>query len=105
MTKTKKIDVARDFHDELIGRFPSDSDYNGQKFRDEFLVPALKKFDEVMVVFDGVEGYGSSFLDEAFGGLIHTCHLHKDEVKRKLKLVSKEDESLVEEIVGYIERA
>jgi hypothetical protein len=105
MDKIKHIKVANDFHDELIGRFITDSDYHGEKFREEYLVPALKDYDKVIVDFDGVEGYGSSFLDEAFGGLIHTSNLPKEEVLRKLQLVSTEDESLKEEILGYIEKA
>lgn len=105
MEKTKLIKVAKDFHDELIGRFITDSDYHGERFREEYLVPALKDYDTVIVDFDGVEGYGSSFLEEAFGGLIHTRNLSREDVLRKLKLVSTEDESLIEEILGYIEKA
>ena len=105
MEKVKLIKVAKDFHDELIGRFITDSDYHGEKFREEYLVPALKDYDKVIVDFDGVEGYGSSFLEEAFGGLIHTRKLSREDVLSKLTLVSKEDESLVEEILGYIEKA
>jgi hypothetical protein len=105
MTTIKVINVAKDFHDELIGRFQTDSDFNGAKFRDEYLVPALKHFDKVQVNFTGVEGYGSSFLDEAFGGLIHTSKLTKEYVLERLQLVADEDASLVEEIMEYIERA
>jgi hypothetical protein len=103
--KVKTIKVFKDFYDELIGRFPTDSDYNGERFRNEYLVPALRDFDKVIVDFDGVEGYGSSFLDEAFGGLIHACNLSKADVLSRLSLVSDEDKSLIEEILDYINKA
>lgn len=103
--KEKTIKVAKDFYDELIGRFPSDSDYNGERFRNEYLIPSLRDFDKVTVDFDGVEGYGSSFLDEAFGGLIHASNLSKTDVLNRLHLVSNEDESLIEEILEYINKA
>lgn len=64
------IDVARDFSKVPAGRGPDDGDFNGAKFRTDFLVPALKKGDQVTVILDGTEGFGSSFLDEAFGGLV-----------------------------------
>lgn len=105
MDQVKIINVAKDFSDEPIGRFPSDAEYNGQRFRDEYLFPALSKFDKVIVDFDGVEGCGSSFLEEAFGGLVRTNKLSKEDVLRRLELISKEDESLIEEITEYIKKA
>lgn len=103
--RVKTIKVVKDFYDELIGRFPSDSDYNGERFRNEYLAPALRDFDKVIVDFDGVEGYGSSFLDEAFGGLVHALNLSKSDVLSRLSLVSDEDQSLIEEILDYINKA
>jgi STAS-like domain of unknown function (DUF4325) len=41
-------------------------------FRDDFLVPALGTYDQVRVVLDGTAGYPSSFLEEAFGGLVRS---------------------------------
>jgi len=34
------------------------------------LIPALKEYEKVIVDLDGTSGYGSSFLEEAFGGLV-----------------------------------
>jgi hypothetical protein len=60
----------------LGGRHISDGPFSGEQFRDRFLVPALtraaKTSDKVVVILDGTR-YLSSFLDEAFGGLVRVC--------------------------------
>lgn len=66
----KLIKIATDYSDTPVGRYPTDSDYNGERFREEFLTPALRAHDEVVVDIDDVEGFGSSFLEESFGGLV-----------------------------------
>ena len=56
------------------GRFVSDGPFSGEWFRNEVLVPALKdtleRAEQLVVLLDGTSGYGSSFLEEAFGGLV-----------------------------------
>lgn len=104
MDLVKVINIAKDFSEEPIGRFPTDSDFNGQRFREEHLLPALSKFDKVIIQLDGTEGYGSSFLDEAFGGLVRINKLSKEEILKRLELISNEDESLIAEIQEYIKK-
>lgn len=87
-----RIVIAEDFSRFPGGRFPEDGDYNGEKFRRKFLVPALKKFDKVEVVFDGVAGFGSSFLEEAFGGLVRSEGFNKRQLDNKLILIASEVE-------------
>jgi hypothetical protein len=48
---------------------------------------------------------GSSFLDEAFGGLIRREGKSKDELKRRLRFQSRLDPSYIETIQDSIERA
>jgi hypothetical protein len=52
---------------------------------------------------DGTRGYGSSFLEEGFGGLVR-MGVPKELLKR-IKLISEEEPELVEEIQDYIEEA
>ena len=99
-TKTT-ISVARDFSPNPAGRFPSDGQFNGERFRNEFLIPALKTDEPVTIDFDGTEGYGSSFLDEAFGGLVR-AGFQADLLRNRLQIKSEEDPSVVQEIMGYI---
>jgi len=82
----KLIKIAVDYSDTPLGRYPADGNFNGQRFREEFLVPALKAEDKTVVDIDDVEGYGSSFLDEAFGGLVREGHFSSKDLKQKLQI-------------------
>jgi len=103
-TEIATINVARDFSRYPAGRFTEDGPYSGARFRDEVLVPALAGPGQVRVELDGVLGYGSSFLEEAFGGLVRELCVDVDELKSRLVLISR-DSSLLAEIGEYIEMA
>jgi hypothetical protein len=74
------------------GRYASDGDFSGEWFRDDILVPALTAAidrSEVLIVeLAGTSGYGSSFLEEAFGGLIRHRLFSPSVVKNSLKVVA-----------------
>ncbi|NII75175.1 hypothetical protein FHW84_003773 [Dyella sp. SG562] len=89
MTSNFTINIAQDFSDVPSGRFPEDGPFNGQLFRERFLVPVLKRSEVVDVVLDNAEGYGSSFLEEAFAGLVRVNHFKKDFLKKHLHLMAK----------------
>lgn len=80
------IDVGRDFSRFPAGRLRSDGRYSGERFREEFLVPALRKGGRVTVDLDGAVGYGPSFLEEAFGGLVRKEGFEKDDLLARLKI-------------------
>ena len=107
LNEMKTITIATDFSDTPLGRYPDDGAYNGEAFRENFLVPALRDSpDGVKVVMDGVEGFGSSFLDEAFGGLVRNCGFEKAFLKARLHLqASPENLLYVNLIWKYIDRA
>jgi hypothetical protein len=99
----KEIDVGSAFTRFPAGRYLEDGKFSGQRFRDDFLIPALERYREVKLYLDGTMGYGSSFLEEAFGGLVRQG-LNKQDVLRRLILIS-EDRSIIEEIQEYIAKA
>jgi uncharacterized protein DUF4325 len=101
-----EIKIATDFSRYPGGRYRKLGKYSGEEFRDEILVKALMTEDAVSVILDGTAGYGSSFLEEAFGGLVR-AGIGSDIVKRKLKLVAKdpEFETYISEIWQYIDDA
>jgi hypothetical protein len=79
--------------------------HSGEEFRDNVLKVALENNDEVLVDLDDVFGYGSSFLEEAFGGLVR---LNVSDLKLTFlmeNLKSEDDPSLKEEIIEYIQDA
>lgn len=86
----KTINIAKDYSDTPLGRYKDDGQFSGERFRDEFLIPALNGGEKVCVVIDDVEGYGSSFLEEAFGGLVREGHFTSEELKKKLELSLKD---------------
>jgi hypothetical protein len=103
--KEKTVSVARDFSLAPAGRNVSDGPYSGEAFRERILVPALHSFGGTLVVdLDGPEGYGSSFLEEAFGGLIRGGYVAKGDLAKRLVLAS-DDPTLIDEITTYIRDA
>ena len=66
----KTIRIAEEFSEFPGGRYPEDGDGNGTDFREKYLVPAIRAGEPVDVILDGTRGYPSSFLEEAFGGLV-----------------------------------
>lgn len=76
---------------------------SGEQFREEILIPAIQREKgSICVDLDGTMGYGSSFLEEAFGGLIRAGV--KPEIAKGIgeNLLSEDDPSLILEIQGYI---
>jgi hypothetical protein len=97
------IDVGADFSRFPGGRYRSDGPHSGEGFREDVLVPWLAKHDNVRVMLDTAFGYGSSFLEEAFGGLVR-ANYPAEEVLRRITVVS-EDPLLITEVRDYIEQA
>lgn len=80
-------------------------DYSGEEFRDTMLIPAIKEYGDVSVVLDGAYSYGSSFLEEAFGGIVRLGIPKRQVLFVRDNLVSKDDDSLITEIQSYIDDA
>jgi hypothetical protein len=81
----KTINIGRDFSLTPLGRYhPKDGPFTGERFREEFLKPALENNDIVTVEIGDAEGYGSSFLHEAFAGLVQKGYYTADQLKKKL---------------------
>ena len=92
-----RISLARDFSRFPAGRYLADGPFSGQEFREKHLVPALKKLGRagrLVVDLDGVEGTGSSFLDEAFGGLVRDEGMEKSFLNERLEIRATEPDLL-----------
>lgn len=99
------VNIAKDFSRFPAGRYKSDGPFPGEVCRRKLLVPALNRSEGVVVVeLDGTRGYGSSFLEEAFGGLIREEGFDEATLKSKMQLKSS-DPTLVDEIWEYISEA
>lgn len=84
MQTTKMISIAEHFSKTPSGRYAAQHRNSGEAFRDQLLIPALRNGD-VTVDLDGTMGYGSSFLEEAFGGLIRQG-VPADDVRNRLHI-------------------
>ena len=100
----KIVNVGKDFSRYPAGRHPADGLYNGQTFREKFLREELKIGNSIQVILDDAISYGSSFLEEAFGGLIREEGISIETLKDCLSFVSA-DENLIFEIEQYLEDA
>ena len=101
--RTYTLNIGKQFSRYPVGRYLADGDANGQLFREEVLRPLLTNHEVVVVELDDALGYGSSFLEAVFGGLVRTG-FSRDLLLRKLNFIT-EDESLIEEITSYIREA
>ncbi|WP_419171979.1 STAS-like domain-containing protein [Halobacteriovorax sp.] len=104
MTKQVIINVT-EFTTTPGARYYSDGEFSGQRFRDEFLVPAFheNRESEIVVNLDGTEGYATSFLEEAFGGLVRLKDPRID--IERLSFISHENPFIIDEIKEYIDEA
>lgn len=101
---TTVISIAKQFSPTPAGRYRSDGPFPGERFRDEVLVPELEKPDNVVTVdLDGTAGFGSSFLEEAFGGLVRKG-FSPALLRQRLQIKSGRP-SYLTRVWSYIERA
>jgi hypothetical protein len=99
-----KYSIAREFSRYPAGRYRTDGPWSGQKLQEDVLLPLLSERSPILIDLDGTAGYGSSFLEEAFGGTVRALGLTLAEANRLINL-SSADDSLVEEIQGYMRDA
>lgn len=99
---------VRDFTLTPGPRLKEDGAHSGEEFRDNYLLPKyLKAVEEeicLYVVLEGTKGYASSFLEEAFGGLVRRGY-KKKEVKKYLKVRSSDRPWYEREVYNYIDEA
>ena len=103
-------DVGSKFHHRPMGRKRVDGDYSGEVFRQDVLLPFFEAAhikDEILVLdFNNVSMAGSSFLEEAFGGLVRDG-IKKENILKHLEIVVDEElkELIEDRIYQYIQSA
>jgi hypothetical protein len=98
------ISVAKDFTRFPAGRYKRNGGTSGEAFRERFLEPPLRAGKPVTVELDGTVGYGSSFLEEAFGGLVRSLKMPATQLLQLLTLKTS-DPALHDEVMEYIRDA
>lgn len=102
-----RIKISTDFSDIPGGRLKKEGKHSGEEFRDELLLPKYQEAEEndteLEVDFDDCYGFGTSFLEEAFGGMVREHHIHG--ILQRLRVISNEDETIPRNITKYIKEA
>lgn len=102
----RTINIAKDFTKSPGARFKTDGPHSGEEFREKYLEEYFideKNNERIRIILDGTDGYGTSFLEEAFGGLARKYG--KERCLRRLEFVSNEESILIDEIKQYIKEA
>ena len=103
------LKVSTDFSDIPGPRYIREGLYSGEDFRDRLLFPRLheciERGDTLQIDLDGTQGYGTSFLEEAFGGLIRVNHLSLSLILEHIIIVSEEEPYLKDDIEEYMKDA
>jgi len=104
-----KLVICKEFSPSPGPRYASEGDFSGEEFRIKLLAPRLKDAisnkKTLFIDLDGTAGYGTSFLEEAFGGLIRIDKYKYDDILAHLQLKSEEEPYLTEDIMGYLKDA
>ncbi len=105
------LNIGRDFSPDPAGRYRADGNASGEAFREDCLKPALLglKTGETLqiVIDDGVEGYGSSFLVEGFAGLVKHGYIQAEDLLAKIDIIFSDPdfEFYKKKIISYIREA
>ncbi len=90
-------------------RYAREGDLSGETFRREVLRShiqnAIVSKTHLLVDLDGTAGYGTSFLEEAFGGLVREDGFSAVSLRASLDFKSVEEDYLIEDIWTYIDEA
>lgn len=103
-----KFNVVKDFSRTPSARVAKEGKYPGTDLRDKItplIKQAIEQNKKFFIDLDGASGYGTSFLEEVFGGLIRNEHFKYSDLKSCLLIKSDEEPELIDEIWEYIEDA
>lgn len=103
----KLVVNVRDFSKTPGTRHVDEGLFSGEDFRqkvlDDQFNKALKRHVKLVVNLDRTIGYGTSWLEEVFGGLVRD--FDKEKVEQTLEFISEEEPYLIDDINGYIKDA
>ena len=102
-----KYSIAISYTDTPGPRYENEGEFSGEHFRKTVLLSlvkeALKKSEKIELNLDGGYGYPTSFLEEAFGGLIR--ELKDTNLLNMFIFISDEEPALIDEIKTYMTAA
>jgi hypothetical protein len=101
------INISEDFTKTPGARYIREGNFSGEEFRQKILLPKYKECvsnnEKLEINFDGCYGYATSFLEEAFGGLVRELQVFN--ILNNIEIVSYDDLSIMELIEEYVKEA
>lgn len=101
-----ELSIRGEFSSTPGPRYKIEGDFSGEVFRKNHLLPKFTQAIEMgvtlVVHLDGTAGYGTSFLEEAFGGLIREDGHSLTELRATLEVISNEEPYLLDDINDYM---
>jgi STAS-like domain of unknown function (DUF4325) len=98
------ISISRDYTDTPGPRFRNEGGFSGEQFLEEILEPkylqAVAAHDKLIIDLDGTEGYATSFLEAAFGGLGRKYD--PSQILDTIRFKCDDEPMLEQEIITYI---
>ena len=108
------LNIGKDFSCDPAGRYITDNDGNGNDgstFREDYLkqrILDLRPGEKLIVILDdGPQGYGSSFLTEGFAGMVKFGYIKASDLTDKLDLTYTDEDFFFfkKKILRYIKEA
>jgi len=103
------VKIAKDYTRTPGPRYAKEGANSAEVFREtkfaKIVKDAIASNQDIVVDLDGAVGYGTSFLEEIFGGLIRQDNVSYDEFVKRLTIVSKEEPYLIQDIQSYLKQA
>jgi len=100
---TKKYSIANEYSKNPGARYKKQGEYSGEDFREKVLEPFFKEKAEgdiLEIDLNGLNGYPSSFFEEAFGGI---ARLYKqDDVLKSLRFICEDNPLFIDDLISYI---
>jgi hypothetical protein len=90
------LNIGKQFSVEPAGRYITDGQFSGELFRESLLKDSITELADgarlIVVLDDGVGAYSSTWLREAFGGLVATNFASKNELKHCLEFQYEDED-------------
>ena len=107
----KTLKIAEEFTIDPSGRFYTDGEGSGEEFREDLLREKLSGLDDgeklSIILDEGVNSYGSSFLVEGFAGIVKYGYMKPKEFLDKIQFSYTDPDYAFykDRIVTYINEA
>ena len=102
---TKKYSIAREYSKNPGARYKQQGPYSGEDFRETVLQPFFENKttgDILEIDLDDLNGYPSSFFEEAFGGIARK--FKQDDVLKSLKFSCEDNPLFIDDLISYIKQ-